>query len=274
MSSKHRWASLSTVVAGAAILLSAGFAAASTHGRTVAALPLTTRQPAASTGLGLSIHYRDEHDPNAKPKTFSKLVIQLPAGLRIDQGLVPACTASDAELMAQGASACDSQSRVGSGVVTLMTGLPGGASVLTADVTIMQGQGEWLDLFRARGSDQTLAVDHVKIAGDTLIDRPQAVPGGAPDGRSAVRDVNLHVNGRTAYGRRAYLTTPPSCPAARVWRASFTVSYDDGVTDVARSRTPCSPAPSPPPGAKRPCSGDRDRLASGRCAPGDSDRDD
>src|SRR5438067_8633842 len=169
-------------VSGAAavvgVLAAAGVGAASTHGRTVAALSMTTRHPARSTGLGISIHYRDEHDPNAKPKTFHKLAIELPAGMQIDTGVVPACTASDAELMAQGPSACDPRSRVGGGSVTLTTGFPAPADVFAADVTILQGRGDLLDLFRAKGSDQTLAVDHVEIAGRTLIDQPQAVPGG------------------------------------------------------------------------------------------------
>src|SRR5437763_16636428 len=88
-----------------AIVAIGGAAVASTYGRTVVALPFTTRQPSTSTGLRISIHYRDEHDPNAKPKTFHKLEIELPAGIHIDQRVVPACTASDSELMAQGPSA-------------------------------------------------------------------------------------------------------------------------------------------------------------------------
>ena len=223
-----------------AIVAIGGAAVASTYGRTVVALPFTTRQPSTSTGLRISIHYRDEHDPNAKPKTFHKLEIELPAGIRIDQRVVPACTASDSELMAQGPSACP-HSKVGDGTVTLMTGFPPPGDTFATDVTVLQGQGELLDVFRAKGSEQTLAVDHVKIAGRTLIDEPQSVPGGPPDGRSAVRDVRLRIGARTAHGH-AYLRTPPSCPAGERWESRFTAFYDDGVTDVALATSPCSPA--------------------------------
>lgn len=222
----------------AAILALAGAAIASTSGRTVVALSLTTRHPASSTGLGISIHYQDEHDPNAKPKTFHKLEIELPAGMRIDQSAVQTCTASDSELMAQGPAACP-HSKVGDGAVTLATGFPPPGDVVHADVTILQGQGELLDVFRAKGSAQTVAVDHVKIAGSTLVDEPQSVPGGPPDGRSAVRDVKLQIGARTA-GGRAYLRTPPSCPRDGDWQSRFTVSYDDGVNDVALATSPCS----------------------------------
>ena len=115
---------ISGAAVATAIVAIVGAAVASTYGRTVVALPFTTRQPSTSTGLRISIHYRDEHDPNAKPKTFHKLEVELPAGIRIDQRVVPACTASDSELMAQGPSACP-RSKVGDGTVTLMTGFSG-----------------------------------------------------------------------------------------------------------------------------------------------------
>src|SRR5437899_11525402 len=142
--------------------------------------------------------------------------------------------------MAQGPSACP-RSKVGDGTVTLMTGCPPPGDTFATDVTVLQGQGELLDVFRAKGSDQTLAVDHVKIAGRTLIDEPQSVPGGPPDGRSAVRDVRLRIGARTTHGH-AYLRTPPSCPADERWESRFTVFYDDGVTDVALATSPCSTA--------------------------------
>jgi len=244
-------------------------ARASSYGRTVAALPFTTRAPARSSGLRIMIHYRDEHDPNAKPKTFHELDIELPAGTKIDQRLVAACTASDAELMAQGPAACP-QSQVGDGTVTLMTGFPPPADLVLADVTILQGEGELLDVFRSAASSQTLAVDHVKIVGHTLIDKPQAIPGGPPDGRSAPRDVRLRINARTARDGRAYLTTPPTCPTTRHWLAHFTVFYDDGVTDHAVSTAPCSPRKRP----IRRCRDDRDRSSRGHCAKHDNDGDD
>jgi hypothetical protein len=120
-----------------------------------------------------------------------------------------------------------------------MTGFPSPESTFATDVTVLQGKGELLDMFRAKGSEQTLAVDHVKISGRTLIDQPQSVPGGPPDGRSAVRDVRLRIRARTA-GGHAYLRTPPSCPSKKRWASRFTAFYDDGVTDVAFATTPCS----------------------------------
>jgi hypothetical protein len=224
------------------LTLSAGPAGAdaSTFGRTVAQLPFTSARASSSTGAQISIHYQDEHDPNAKPKTFHKLEIALPEGTRLDTSVVPACEADDSTIMAQGPSACPQESKVGDGTVTLLTGFGPPTDPFATDVTVFQGRGELLDVFSAHGSSQTLAVDHVKIEGRTLIDEPQSVPGGPPDGRSAPRDVNLRIGARTAGDGRAYLTTPPSCPRGGRWESRFSVSYDDGVNDLALATTPCS----------------------------------
>lgn len=219
------------------LLVLSGEARGSTYGRTVASFSFTTHQPSGSTGYTLAIHYQNAQDPNAKPPNFHELDIHLPQGTHFDLGVVPACSASDSQIMAEGPSACPSASRVGGGTVTLISGFGPPVDPIAADVAIFQGQGDLLDVFSKHGSSQVLAVDHVKIQGSTLIDQPQSVPGGPPDGRSAVRDVNLQVAARSASGR-AYITTPPSCPAAG-WESSFIVSYDDGVIDTALSTAPC-----------------------------------
>lgn len=230
-----------SAIALAVLVLSAlpASAAASSYGRTVAGLSFTTQEPARSTGLALSIHYQDAQDPNAKPKTFHELKIKMPQGTHLDLGVVPACSASDSQIMAKGPSACPSASMVGAGTATLTSGFGAPIDPIRADVAIIQGQGVLLDVFSAHGTSKTLVVDHVGIDGSTLIDRPQSTPGGPPDGRSAVRDVKLRIDARTARGGRAYIRTPPSCPVAG-WGSSFVVSYDDGVTDTATASAPCS----------------------------------
>lgn len=220
-------------------------AAASTAGRTVFALSFTTQRPQASTGYALSIRYQDPNDPEGKPQTFSKLVIELPAGTVFDTGVVPTCTASNAELLARGASACPPESQVGGGTVRLMTGFGPPADPFTSDVTVLQGPSQLIDLFTAQGSGRPLAVDRVMMSGSTLTDEPQSVPGGPPDGRSAVRTVKLAIAPRSqgSGGQgRSYVTTPAECPASGFWESRATVFYDDGVTDTAVSTIPCSPS--------------------------------
>jgi hypothetical protein len=230
-------------------------AAASSAGRTGFGLSFTTQRPDSSTGYALSIHYQDPSNQNGKPTTFHKVVIELPPGTRFDTGVVSTCTASDAQLMALGASACPADSKVGAGAVTLLTGFGAPTDPFATDVSVFQGPSELIDVFTAKGSDRPLAVDRVQMSGATLTDHPQAVPGGPPDGRSAVRDVNLTIqprNLRAGATHRDYLRTPASCPPSGAWQARITVDYDDGVSDNATSSTPCTSAGTPGPNGAPP----------------------
>jgi hypothetical protein len=254
-----------TIVVGALALLVGPptRAQASTYGRAGFGVGLTAAHPGASTGFAEHILYQDEHDPNAKPKTFHKIVVELPEGMRFDTGVVPNCNASDDELMLVGAAACPAGSNVGGGGVTVVTGFGPPIDPSATDVTTFQGPPDQLiDLITFPGTGRPLAVDRIQINGRTLTDEPAPVPGGPPDWRTAVRKVDLSLQPRSAgngASRRAYITTPAGCPASGAWVFGIAVYYDDGITDTAVATAPCSrtaataPAPVPP----RPPSGRR-----------------
>src|SRR4051794_19493587 len=76
----------------------------------------TTRATGSPSGRVFHDEYFNAGDANAKPPAVQHVHIQFPKGTRIDTGAVPLCTATDAELMADGASACDPKSQIGSEV--------------------------------------------------------------------------------------------------------------------------------------------------------------
>src|SRR4051812_33693879 len=65
----------------------------------------TTRAPASPSGRVFYDEFFDARDASAKPPAVQHVHLQLPKGAHFDTAAVPRCTASDAELMAQGPSA-------------------------------------------------------------------------------------------------------------------------------------------------------------------------
>ena len=86
---------------------------------------LTKKRPARPTGEHFQFDYVNPDDPDAKPPAVKKVVTILPRGARYDASVPGSCTASDEELMAQGAAACPADSAIGGGVITVDTGVPG-----------------------------------------------------------------------------------------------------------------------------------------------------
>src|SRR2546423_3055541 len=70
----------------------------------------TTSQPGAATGMTSHIVFPDY---NGKPKSIARLTVELPEGTHFDEPAVPECTASDAELLSLGLSACPRDSEIG-----------------------------------------------------------------------------------------------------------------------------------------------------------------
>src|SRR4051812_39449908 len=78
----------------------------------------TTTQANAPTGFVYNGTYHAAGDPNGNPPYMRKMVTYNPAGQRFDTSVPKRCTASDAELMTQGAAACPAGSKVGAGTAS------------------------------------------------------------------------------------------------------------------------------------------------------------
>src|SRR5918998_1044805 len=88
-----RLAALGVVLATVGGLQAAGAAASE---RLVADLKLTSHRPNQPTGGTLHLVWPKGED--GKPKTQRVGVFRLPAGTRVNESAIPACTATDAEL--------------------------------------------------------------------------------------------------------------------------------------------------------------------------------
>ena len=186
-------------------------------------------------------------DPNAKPPAVSRVVTVLPLGAHYDASVPESCTASDAELMSLGAAACPPGSAIGGGVVTVDTGLPGPARMVTADVEFFNNAtdpaGEFIYLNTVRGTGARTVI-RADVTRRRTITVPGMLPGTPPDG-GAIDTVDITVDAvsRKVDGKsRSYITTPPRCPRRGSWPTRVLFTYPDGVTQKVRDRTPCKRA--------------------------------
>lgn len=232
-------------------------------------------EPSASTGLRLGIEYHNPADPAAKPPAVQTVVETLAPGASIDTSVPARCTASDAELVTVGSAACPADSVVGGGAVDLDTGIPGPSRTVHATVVQFNNTDELILLFEPdSGSGLLRSVSRAPITegGTVITAQAPPLPGGPPDGYTALKRVQLELQPRVALRDgvpHAYITTPPTCPPSRTWTNTVTFTYRDQVTQTATSTTACHPgrtggAPATDPGPPSGASANRpDRGAGG-----------
>ena len=195
----------------------------------------TTPVPGRSTGTDTRLLYKNPNDPKAKPIPVRQEVFTFPAGTTYDESVVPDCTASDAEILLLGRSACPPESRLGgSEGDTGMTGFPGPDTAIDVDGW---DQGGTLVLF-GRSHDLGIgAVTRAVRKGQTVTVEVPRTPGGPPDGETALRRIH-HVFPARSAGRRAFMRTPRKCPRSGKWtfRARFTFADGAVERDVYRMR--------------------------------------
>lgn len=216
-------------------LLAASPAAAVSGTRQTSSTVFDQQHPGRSTGTTLAIDYVNPNDPNGKPYAVQRTVTEFAGGSTIDTGVPQRCTASDAELVAQGAAACPPGSRVGSGSVVLDTGLPGGRN-LENNVTLLNNKDQLILLIEPKGGGPRF-VTRAAVTGRKIISDVPPLPGGPPDGFTAVKRVRLHTRPITVGGRN-YATTPRTCSAAG-WVNKTSFTYRDSVTQTVSNRSPC-----------------------------------
>jgi hypothetical protein len=145
---------------------------------------------------------------------------------------VPACTASDAELMAQGSAACPQESRVGRGFGSVVT-TSGPATEHVALVTLFNyGKGviellEFLD-----GGVKT--VDRAEFEGrSTMVLHPAVVPG------FTEREFSFIYRGMPVGAAKPFITTPPECAPSGVWDSRLTYTVTTGASYSSQSTQRC-----------------------------------
>jgi hypothetical protein len=229
-----------------ALLGSVAVAPAADDSRQVASYVLTEQRPGVGTSERFAFDYVNPDDPEAKPPAVRQVTTVLPRGARFDSSVPALCTASDAELTAQGGAACPPASAIGGGVVTVDTGLPGDARIVTADVEFFNNTDEFIYVNTVRGTEARTII-RAAVERDRTITNTGVLPGAPPDGGSIdqvdleVRNVSAKVDGVT----HNYITTPKRCRGRKSdphWTTRVHFTYADGVTQTVPTHTPCRPA--------------------------------
>lgn len=213
-------------------------APASAGHRTELEVRFLTTTPGTPTGVHMRFLYRDEHDPHARPQPIRSLHVDLPRGTRIDESAVPVCHAGEEDIRARGTAACPRETLMAKGTLVARTGTVA-ADPFVGDVHFFHGPGHWIEMVTARGSPSVVGYDRFHIEGRRLHASPAPVPGGPPDGETAIREVVYTMEPRIA-GGRSFFTTPPACPADGRWvtRGSFT--FADGIPDPVEAVSRCT----------------------------------
>jgi hypothetical protein len=217
-----------------AVALLAAPATAGAGERADFAIALAQRAPATPTALTMHIRYKAAGgDPDAKPSPIRRVVIEVPDGTRFVAAAAAPCTASDLELQARGRDACPAGSRLGAGTLTAVTGVTP-LDPFPTDVTLFRSPEGIIELVSRQGGAETIAIERLALQGTRLSASPAAVPGGPPDGQTAVRDIDWLID------RPGFLVTPATCPADGAWISRGTFTFADGVTASEVSATPCA----------------------------------
>lgn len=256
-----RGVALGTLIGAVAIVLAASAPdPAGAQSRQTYEAQLTSDRPGAPTGFTQTIGYRNPQNAGMKPFAVAEILFSLPEGATIDTSVPPQCDANEVQLQLQGADACPPATAVGAGSLSLDFGAaaPPLPRVVENDVTFFNNEDE-LILFSEStntGEPPVRNASRVEVDGRTFTSRVPPLPAAPPpDPFAAVKDVvnRLDVVTRGAGGAtRAYITTPPTCPASGRWTITARFTYRDGVVETAESGTPCAPeVPAPDDGERR-----------------------
>ncbi|HEX4109722.1 MAG TPA: hypothetical protein VHX88_16415 [Solirubrobacteraceae bacterium] len=187
-----------------------------------------------STGLQTLMTWSDPGALFGVPAVLRRIQFQFPPGTTLNTAALPACMASDPQVVLEQSAACPAASVLGSGTTVgeLATGAP-----IDTHVTLFNAPSQIIVLVDLAGLPATEFRDDVGT--DTITVNPAL-----PLGVSLTR-LQLTVNPRTA-GDLAYLRTPSSCPSSGQWTITATFSYANGPSDTRTSESPCQAAPAPP----------------------------
>jgi hypothetical protein len=230
---------LAALTSAVAVLATTAALAAGDYDRQTSSYMLTETRPSSPTSEHFEFDYVNPDDPDAKPPAVRKVVTILPRGARYDTSAPELCTATDAELIARGGSACPPGSAIGGGVVTVDTGFPGDQRIVTADVEFFNNADEFIYVNTVRGSEARTII-RAEVTGRRTITDAGMLPGTPPDG-GAIDTVDIHVDNVTRDGRN-YITTPGVCRGRKDdphWTTRVAFTYGDGVTQTVPTHTPC-----------------------------------
>src|SRR5207247_9864962 len=165
--------------------------------------------PGAPSGFGSFAAVSDSGEVGGMPKELIRIDVGFPPDSRIDTAALPRCRASDTAVRMLGLHACPGPTRLG--IVHAEGVISSGAhfnpvghlfNARRAIIVVVTVDGRYITSFRADVTRDTLTVNFRIPAGTSLIRSRPHIP----------RHFRNH-----APTRRAYIRTPPSCPAGGAW---------------------------------------------------------
>jgi hypothetical protein len=209
----------------------AGVAVASPQFATTLTFTYSSATPDSPSGFDSLATFSDPGEPGGKPKELVRIKVGFHPGTRIDTAALPRCTASDTNVRILGLRACPASTRLGivhaEGVIS--TGLrfnPVGHlfNARRAIIVVATVDGRYVTSFRDDLTRDKLTVNFRIPRGISFTSFKPHIP--------------RHFRKR-AGKRRAYMRTPPSCPASGTWTTNVTFIFRDGSTQEMAVATPC-----------------------------------
>lgn len=179
-------------------------------------------------------------DGHGRPRQLTGLDFEFPRGTAIDRSVASVCTASDARIDRLGVDACPAATQVGWGTAKARTGFGPPVDPFPTDAHTFNTPTGTVNVFTPHGlRSPTVWRTRQRYRGLWVRDAfpPPAFGWPPPNGKSLPLEAHFTLDHRA--GRRSWLTTPPRCPARRVWTARVVVSFAGGSRARARSTTPC-----------------------------------
>ena len=180
-------------------------------------LKFTAKKVSSPSGLKLDVA-QTPTPAGQQPPVVRRLVITLPKGAKIDTKALARCSASVAQVTADGLSACPAKTRLGTGTASVFAG----SGNIAAKVTLFNRKNGFL---LALTTGDTVIRAFTGTAKGRTIDAtlPQVDLGGGKEA-SLVR-LQLTVKKHTK-GKRTFLRTPPTCPTSLFWRLIYAPTFN------------------------------------------------
>jgi hypothetical protein len=193
--------------------------------------------PSTSSGFDALASWSDPLEPSGKPKEVEKIKVNFAPGSKLDTRALPACKASAEDIANLSVRACPKKTKLGEvrgqGVYAGSTApfntfatLFNAKRQIIVVVTLDNAKGRLLTDFRDDVERSAITVNLRVGKGISLVRFQAHVP---PHSRKRGKK------------RRAYFTTPPSCPASGAWTTTVTFTYRDGSSDQHTAPSLCKP---------------------------------
>jgi hypothetical protein len=191
----------------------------------------SSTKPGSPSGLDGLGTWSDPGEPAGKPKEVTRIKVIGAPGLRLDTSALPICRASDSVVQRRALRACPASSKLGTvkGEAVISTGNP-----FNTVATLFNGRRKIIVVVML--GDRLLTNFSDDVGRRSVTVNLKILPG-----ISLTRfepHIPRHLR-RLGKKRRAYVTTPPTCPASGVWITTAIFTYRDGSQQTLTAPTPC-----------------------------------